>query len=446
MLNSSFDVAISSPWDDPDSAQLELPSNSSREQDLIVSVEASLPLAKQHQAVKSENSPQSLDLPTQLDVKAELESLWVSWQLHNPTQLNPELTDELGSVSSILATIATTETITHTQQLLQELSSSREQLTSAQNQLQVLDRRNQERVDAVDMSILQAKQLKFRTQQLAKISKDRVEKVREMLESIEQIRTEIVTSLAKFGGYEEIHAMLGQLETTRHALVIAHDRATTGQEAFYDSLHKIQQQVAARSDDSEQKLHQYHDTIQSLSQTISTDRLQIAAMSVDLGAKLADLHGLSAQITTIHTQIVAKSQTLQTKIADLNRGFGALSQSVQTEKEQFYALTVESIEKADAIGSQLAQILQQSNEDRESISVLKNDIASMRHTIRKETEQKFNNLNRHYHELILTWTDFQARYKDRAVAIKKLSSWLWILSFAVGGMLLLLMRILINIK
>jgi chromosome segregation ATPase len=446
LLNSSFDVAISSPWDEADSEKLELSSNLSREQNLIVSVDASLPLAKQHQAVQSENSPQPLDLPAQLDVKAELDSLWVSWQLNNPNQLNPELTDELGSVSSILATIATTETITHTQQLLQELNSSREQLTSAQNQLQVLDRRNQDRVAAVDLSILQAKQLKFRTQQLAQTSKNRVEKVREMLESISQIRTEIVTSLDKFGGYAEIHSMLAQLETTRHALVIAHDRATTGQEAFYDSLHEIQQQVIARSDDSEHKIHQYHDTIQSLSQTISIDRLQIAGMSVDLGAKLTDLHGLSAQITTIHAQVVEKSQTLQTKIAEIDRGFAALSQSVQTEKEQFYALTVESIEKTDAIGSQLAQILQQSSEDRDSISALKTEIASMRYTTRKETAQKLNNLNLHYQELTSTWTDFQARYKDRAVAIKKLSRWLWILSFAVGGMFILLVRMLISLK
>jgi hypothetical protein len=453
LIYSSFDVAISCPWEDrsdADSEILELASNFLPESDPMVGDSDSLPVATASvlvpAAAQSENSPQQLDLEDRLDVKAELDSLWISWQLNNPSQLNPELTDELGSVSSILATIANTETITHTHQLLQELNSSRQQLASAQNQLQVLDRRNQDRVDAVDLSILQAKQLKFRTQQLAKISQDRVEKVREMLDSIEQIRSEIVTGLDKFGGNAEIHAMLAQLETTRHTLVIAHDRATTGQEAFYDSLQAIQQQVAARSDDSEQKLNQYHDTIQSLSQAISIDRLQIATMSVDLSAKLTDLHGLSAQITPIHAQIVEKSQTLQSKIAEIDRGFGKLSQSVRLEKEQFYALTVESIEKANEIGAQLAQILQQMSEDRDSISALKTEIASIRSTILKETEQKFNNINLHYHEMISTCSDLQSCHKDRAAAIKKLSRWLWILSFAVGGILILLMRMTISLK
>jgi hypothetical protein len=371
----------------------------------------------------------------QFDVKKELDLLLIS--LQRTLQHSPNLlpTDESGSLSGILETIVNTDV----RQLLQELKI-------AQTELAVLDRRNQDRVDEIDTSILQAKQLKFRTQQLAQHSKNQIEKAEGMLGSIEQIRTEIVTSLDKFGGYEEIQGMLAQLETTRHALLIAHDRATTGQEAFYDSLQAIQVRVAARSDDSEHKLDRYHESIESLSQSISTDRLRIAGISVDLTTKLTDLHSINAQIITMHAQIVEKSHTLQTRIAQIDRGFLELSQSVQTEKEQFYALTVESIEKADSIRSQLAEIVKQRIDDRDSISALKAELELVRQTVRKEAQQKLINFDVRDRELIAICNDLQTRQKDRVLTTTKIIRWLWILSVVVGVLFISLIRISISLK
>lgn len=371
----------------------------------------------------------------QFDVKTELDSLLTSLQqtLPHPPNLTP--TEESSSISDMLETIVNTDV----RQLLA-------QLKIAIAQLAVLDRRDRDRVDAVETSILQAKQLKFRTQQLAQHSKNQIEKVQGMLGSIEQIRTEIFTSLDKFGGYEEIQAMLAQLETTRHTLLIAHDRATTGQEAFYDSLQEIHQQVAARSDESEHKLDRFHESIGSLSQTISTDRLRIAGISVDLTTKLTDLHSINAQITTMHAQIVEKSQTLQAKIAQIDRGFLELSQSVQTEKEQFYALTVESIEKADSIRSQLAEIVKQRIDDRDSISALKAELELVHRNVRQEAQQKLLNSDLRDRELISICNDLQARQQDRVVTTIKIVRWLWILSVVVGVLFISLLRISIGLK
>jgi chromosome segregation ATPase len=404
--------------------------------------------------IPSVSQPLGTRISAPLDITSELDSLSISFQFATPQPPNLAPPNEASSISDILATISTTESIASTQQLLVELHTTRAQLTNAQTELQFLHQQNQAQVDRIDANILEVKQLKFRTQQLARYSKNQIEKVQEMLGTIQQIRTEIVTSLDKFGGYDEIHSMLAQLETTRHASISAHDaleetlrERVTGEESFYESLQAIQAQVAAQSHDSEHKLHQYQESIHSLSQTISIDRLRIAGMSVDLSTKLTNLHGLNAQITTMHAQVVGKSQTLQSRIAEIDRGFGELSQSVQQEKEQFYELTVEAIEKADAIRSQLADLVKQISGDRHSIqSQLKTEIESMRHTIRQETEQKLNNLDLRYHELISTWNDLHDRQKDRVLTVRKLSTWLWVLSFAIGVIFILLIRILTMFK
>jgi hypothetical protein len=371
-----------------------------------------------------------------IDVKAELESLLLSLQLAIPHPPNLALTSDLGD----------TAIISDPQQLLSALNTTRDRITSVYANLQVIHQQNQSQVDAIDGSILEVKQLKFRTQQLARHSKNQLGKAQKMLESIEQIHAEIVTGLDKFGGSVEIQAMLVQLETTRHSLVIAHDRATTGQEAFYDSLRAIQVDVAARSDDSEHKLNRYHESIQNLSQTISSDRLQIATISVDLSTKLTDLQSLNTQITTTHDRIIEAAETMRSRIVEIDRGFGELLTSVQTEKEQFYELTVEAIEKTETVGSQLTNIIKQMSDDRDSISTLQSQIEAVRHIARQETEHKLNNLDLRYHQLISTWDDFQVRQKDRAVNTKKFSRWLWILSFAVGGIFMMLIRILILLK
>jgi predicted amino acid-binding ACT domain protein len=281
---------------------------------------------------------------------------------------------------------------------------------------------------------------------IAEASQGRFDKAEQMLGAIEQIHAELATNLAKFGGHAEIRAMLAQLETTRHSLVIAHDRATTGQEAFYDSLRAIQSDVTTRSEESAQKLAQYQASIQSLSQTIAADRLQIASMSVDLSTKLTDLHNLNTQIAAKHTEIVTAAQTMKSRIVEIDRGFVELVASVQTEKEQFYELTVETIEKADAIKSQLANISNQISADRELISALKAELESVRHLVRQETEHKLNNLDLRYHQIISMWDEFQTRHKDRIFNTHKFARWLWILSTAVICIFVMLIRVLMILK
>jgi hypothetical protein len=370
-----------------------------------------------------------------LEVNAELDSILTSLQL--TTSHPPQHNSQPGSSSELALP---------DRELLQQLEAARRQLDTAQTQLQVTAQRNQTQIDRVDANTLEVKQLKFRVQQLAQHSKIQVEKAAQILTEIDRIRTEIVTSLDKFGGEGEIQQMLAQLEPTRHALILAHDHVTTGQETFYESLQEIQARVTTLSQESETKLRQERESILSLSQTISTDRLQIAGMSVEMSTKLNELHGLSTQITSIHGQISEKSHALQSKIEAIDRGFTELSQSIQVEKEQFYALTAESIERTDLIRSQLTEIFKQIEDDRAKIEWIESAIFSMRSTAKQAEEQQLTNFELRDREMILLANNFQIDRNKQLNAIKKMSTWLWILSGAVAVLFILLLRISLALK
>jgi hypothetical protein len=386
----------------------------------------------------------TLSIAENFDVEAELDSLLTILQSTDPHTLDSET--EWTSISETLATIAAAAPIAHSQQLLEELRAIREYISLSHTQLQSLDRENCNRVDMVATSLLEVKQLKFRTQHLARHSKNQIEKVREMLVSLEQIRTEVITGLDKFGGYDEIHSMLAQLAETRHELVLAHDRLKTGQEAFYESLQAISEQVAANSCDSEAKLLDYQESILHLTEHISTDRLKIAMMSAEMSSKVDELNDLGVNITTIHGQIVDKSQTVQSTITKIDREFGELSRSVQKEKEQFYELTAETIDKVEGLRIQFVDIVKQHGLAIETIEDLKMEIESIRHNVSYETEQQLDRFDRHYDENIATWGDFQVRQKALTRDASRFYNWLWLLTFAVGVVFALLITVLLTIR
>lgn len=217
-------------------------------------------------------------------------------------------------------------------------------------------------------------------------------------------------------------------------------RSIVQQQAVYESLQVIQAQVVAQSEESAQKLRQYQESIQSLSQIIASDRLQMARMSGEMSVKLNNFHALNAQFTTMHAQMVETSQTLRSKVTQIDRLFAA-SQSVRAEQEQFAALTAETIAKADLMQSQLAAIVQQIGDNHQSIAALKAEVESLRKTVRQEAQQKLINFDLRDRELISLCTNLQARQKIQMATAKKFSIWLSILSGVVGATLLLLIRV-----
>jgi hypothetical protein len=385
------------------------------------------------------------------DVDAELDLLLGSLQLATPQPPQPVSAIPANSIDRIQSQISTVEPVTHTQQLLQELNEARQQLVTAQTLLQLLNRRNQVQVDRVDANTQEVKQIKFHTQQLALYSKSQVEIVRELLDSFDRIRLEIVATLDRVGGYERIRELGGQLETAHQNLLSATDtvtetlnaRVAAERTAVDASLRSLQAEVSADRESAAAKLRQQQESVESLAQTIATDRLQTVTMS----AKLTEIVGLEDRLTSMHDRVVATAQTLQSKISQIERGFGELSQSVQSEKEQFYALTVETIEKADLIRSQLTQIANQIDDDRATISQLRGDIAAIHQSTPAQIDCQLESaLNVRDRQLLAICDDFQARHRQGVATIKKLSTWLWFLSVAVGTISILAIFIAISFK
>jgi uncharacterized phage infection (PIP) family protein YhgE len=240
--------------------------------------------------------------------------------------------------------------------------------------------------------------------------------------------------------------MLAQLEETRYALIIAHDRLKTGQEAFYESLAAIKEESAARSHESEQKLDEYHQSLTSIMQSLEDDRIQIAGMAVSMALQFTEISELKIKIEAMHGQMEEKSHTLHGKIQEITAGFAELSDSVQTEKEQFYQLTAETIDKAEVMRSQFAEIAKQITHDRSVIENLKTDIESVRKVLDGESIQELNLFGQRSKEMMSTWMDIQNRQKMLALRYSRISMWLWILTFGIGIILVVLIAILIRLN
>jgi hypothetical protein len=367
------------------------------------------------------------------DVNAELDLLLGSLQLATPQPPPPEST----SIVDIRSRISTVEPVTHTHQLLQELNDARQQLTAAQAILELLNRRNQAQVDRVDTNTQEVKQVKLHTQQLALYSKNQVEIGRELLDACDRIRMEIVATLDRVSGYERLRGLGVQLETARQNLLTASDtltetlgeRIAAERAAFDASFRSLQREVAAYHDNSAAKLRQYQQSVESLVQTIATDRSQ----TVEINTKLREISDLGDRLTTMHEQVVEKSPPLQFKISQIERSFVELSQSIQSEKEQFYALTVETIEKADLLRSQLTQIANQIEDNRATISQLQADITAIHQSTPAQIDRQLDStLNVRDRELLAIYHELQDRHYKGVATIKKLSNWLWILSVVVG--------------
>ncbi len=431
----------------PNSQIIDVETTTPTESDLDIltqSKSGSTPSDRKQSKLKVSIVTEAKTIPPEVEkfnFESELDALSIGLKPANEPTAEPEWS----SIATTLETIAAAQPLSNSQQLLQELHDTREQIAAAHAQLEFLDKTHRERIETIDSSLLEVKQLKFRTQQLARHSKNQTEKVREMLVSIEQIRAEISGGLDKFGGHHEIRSMLSELNKTRHALILAHDRLKTGQEAFYESLQAIQVQVAAHSHDSEAKLIEYQQSILALTQEISAERLKIATISADMSVKFTELQGLGHEITTMHGQIVDKSQTMQSTVTRCERQFDELAQSVQKEKQQFYELTAEMINKVEGMRGQFGDIAKHNGLDRQVIADLQTEIESIRRTINYETAQQLDRLDRHYDETIATWSELQVRQKASTREAKNFYNWLWLLSFAVGLMFVLLITVLLMI-
>jgi chromosome segregation ATPase len=275
-------------------------------------------------------------------------------------------------------------------------------LAAVQGDLTAMQQSQQEKLELIERTTGQADKLQQRTEKLAKYSKLQAQQMQEMLQSFEVIRQEIVTALDKFGHYNQLEPMLQKILAADLSLRQANEKLQLHQSGLYASLQGVQQQVEARSSVAEQNLQQSHTEFTKLLETIRSDRERTIALQA-----MVSQHFQEAQ--QLHSSLQGLQESLNGKSSQLATDFTELTESVQHEKQQFYQLTAEMINKTDAMRSQFAEITNQVDKDWKSIQSLQFKVDDLVNTLDNESKQQNFQLNQRYDELVGSWSDLKQR-------------------------------------
>jgi chromosome segregation ATPase len=323
------------------------------------------------------------------------------------------------------------------QQLLDSIAQTQQQLVTIQQT-------NQEKFSAIEQGLGQAEQLQHRTEQLAKYSKLQVRQLQEMLQSFELVRQEIVAALDQFGSYDRIQPLVQQIQGAEQSLKQAHGRLHEQHTNLYQALQGIQQQVEQRSHSFEQGFQQKQADLKKLLLAIRDDRERVIAIEQSIEARMEHSDRLHQELTTLKTGLEEKSTAVQSNLTDINSNFASLAESVQHEKQQFYQLTAEMINKTDAMRSQFAEQAKQVSKYWEAIQSLQFKVEDLDDRVDRESQSQVQQLTQRYEEVVSTWSDLKNKQKTIDRFHRAQQTWLKGLTAGLGVSMLLLVVLLLK--
>ncbi len=300
------------------------------------------------------------------------------------------------------------------QQLIKSIAVVKSELTNIQ-------RSNQTQFTAIEHHVNQSQQLQQRTEQLAKYSKLQVRQMQEMLQSFDGVRKSIVAALDRFGNYQQLEPMLQQILAADLSLRQANEKLQAHQSDLYESLQSIQRQVESRSSTAEQNLLQGQAELESLLEIIRADRERTIALQTLVTQNFQESQQLHSSLTGLQKGLAENSEHLQ-------QNFSALADSVQHEKQQFYQLTADTINKTDAMRSQFAEMAKQVTKDWEAIQSLQFKVEDLRDYFDREGKQPISQLHQRYDELVATWSDLKKKQVSIEKSQRNQQTWLQVLS------------------
>jgi chromosome segregation ATPase len=316
------------------------------------------------------------------------------------------------------------EITTEGQNLVQSIALAKAELTDIQ-------RNNQVQIQSIERGVNQSQQLQQRTEQLAKYSKLQVRQMQEMLKSFDGVRQTIVQSLANFGHYEQLEPMLQKILAADLSLRQASEKLQAHQSGLYESLQAIQKQVEKRSNTAEQNLLQGQAEFEQLLDTIRADRERTIALQT-----LVTQNSHEAQ--QLHASLLGLQKGLSGNSEQLEQNFAELAESVQHEKQQFYQLTADTINKTDAMRSQFAEMAKQVSKDWEEIQSLQFKFEDLRENFDSEGRQQVSQLHQRYEELVSTWSDVKKKQMSIEKFQQRQQTWIKLLAGGLGITVLLL--------
>jgi chromosome segregation ATPase len=299
-----------------------------------------------------------------------------------------------------------------------------QKITAAQQLLADTYQEHQVKAAVIEQNVVQFRELRHRSEKLAKFNKLQVQQLQESLNSFEQIRQEIVTAIDGCGGAEQIQSLLHQINQAQESLHQAQRQLQNHQTDFQQQLQQTQRQVENRSIDTESFLQQHKSDLNSLLSSVQVDRQQLMAMQNSVAEQLQ----LSA---ALNNQLTDQSTMFQNNMADVNKKFVGLSESVQYEKQQFYQLTAEMINKSDATRAQFTEVTKQVTKNSGTMKSLQSEIQGLQTAFDQEVKQEVRKLNSLYDEMLVTWSDTKRKQSSIDQRQHLLQNWLFSLTAAV---------------
>ncbi len=299
-----------------------------------------------------------------------------------------------------------------------------QKITAAQQLLANTYQEHQVKAAVIEQNVVQFRELRYRSEKLAKFNKMQIQQLQESLNSFEQIRQEIVTAIDGFGGSAQIQLLLHQINQAQESLHQAQQQLQNHQTDFHQSWQQTQRQVENRSIDTESLLQQHKSDLNSLLSSIQVDRQQLMAVQNSVTEQLQ----ISAEL---NNRLADKSTMFQNSMTDVNKKFVGLSESVQHEKQQFYQLTAEIINKSDATRSQFTEVTKQVNKNSGTMKSLQSEIQGLQTAFDQEVKQEVRKLNNLYDEMLVTWSDTKRKQSSIDQRQHLLQNWLFSLTAAV---------------
>jgi chromosome segregation ATPase len=317
--------------------------------------------------------------------------------------------------------------------LVRELAKARQELELANKNWEGVYNENAERAREVAQNLEEIKQLKNRTKQLAVQSKDQIKTIQDIVGSFDTLRQEVLRGLQEFKNIEELKQVVSQIDVARQSLDEAKAKIDGEGTGLYQSIVGLKNEAQERHDRTQEKLDLSMIELESVMAEFAVEKQKLndsassVKEAVGAGEKLAD------RLKTVQQEVNERADLMKADIARVSKEYEELTNNFGKDKEQFYQLTADAINKADAIRSQFAEINKKMTGDRDMLQLLKADVEDIKQSFERDTLQQVEQLSQHYKEAMESWGDI--KFNQRQIQSTQAGIKNWAIGLTVGTVL-----------
>jgi hypothetical protein len=255
------------------------------------------------------------------------------------------------------------------------------------------------------------------TEQLTLHSKRQLDRAKELTTSFEELRRQISAGLELSNSYGQLKSLIDRTKTTKSDIEAAHTTLISERQKFEVSLQQIEASPEFRGFD----------------RSISTDKLEMSELERQISLKTKDIerHLKNAETVMRERKLRQGSTSERNRLVQLERAFVHLEKTTKEDREQFFELTADSIEKSAQLESQLKLLAHRLARNEKAIAELETSIEVVRQIVDNETivSDSFST-SLDYKDLLADLEDLRASKRKIAHKLGRINMWLWILSFS----------------